>query len=209
MSEKVCIVGIAGGTASGKTTIVRRIKEKFGDDIVVINHDSYYKAHDDLSYEDRTRLNYDHPSSFDTDLMIEDVKRLKNNIPIDMPVYDYTIHNRSDATVHIVPKRVIIVEGILILESKALRDLMDIKVFVDTDADERLMRRIRRDMIERARSIESILSQYTETVKPMHEQFVEPSKKYADIIIPRGGENTTGISILQEHLNLMLLGDKQ
>ena len=209
MSEKVCIVGIAGGTASGKTTIVRRIKEKFGDDIVVINHDSYYKAHDDLSYDDRARLNYDHPSSFDTDLMIEDVKRLKNNIPIDMPVYDYTIHNRSDATVHIVPKRVIIVEGILILESKALRDLMDIKVFVDTDADERLMRRIRRDMIERARSIESILSQYTETVKPMHEQFVEPSKKYADIIIPRGGENTTGISILQEHLNLMLLGDKQ
>ncbi|MCR5404290.1 MAG: uridine kinase [Butyrivibrio sp.] len=209
MSGKVCIVGIAGGTASGKSTIVRRIKEKFGDDIVVINHDSYYKAHNDLSYEDRTRLNYDHPSAFDTDLMIEDVKRLKNNIPIDMPVYDYTVHNRSDATVHIVPKRVIIVEGILILECKALRDLMDIKIFVDTDADERLMRRIRRDMVERARSIESILTQYTETVKPMHEQFVEPSKKYADIIIPRGGENYTGISILQEHLNLMLVEDKQ
>lgn len=208
MSEKVCIVGIAGGTASGKTTIVRRIKEKFGDDIAVINHDSYYKAHDDLSYEDRSRLNYDHPSSFDTDLMIEDVKKLKNNIPIDMPVYDYTVHNRSDATVHVVPKRVIILEGILILESKALRDLMDIKVFVDTDADERLMRRIKRDMIERARSIDSILSQYTNTVKPMHEQFVEPSKKYADIIIPRGGENLTGITILQEHLNLMLSEEK-
>ncbi|WP_026652338.1 uridine kinase [Butyrivibrio proteoclasticus] len=204
MSEKVCIVGIAGGTASGKTTIVRKIKEKFGDDIVVINHDSYYKAHDDLSYEDRSKLNYDHPQSFDTDLMIEDVKKLKNNQEIDMPVYDYTIHNRSDATVHVVPKKVIIVEGILILENKELRDLMDIKVFVETDADERLMRRIRRDMIERARSIDSILTQYTETVKPMHEQFVEPSKKYADIIIPRGGENLTGISILQEHLNLML-----
>ncbi len=204
MSAKVCIVGIAGGTASGKTTIVRKIKEKFGDDIAVINHDSYYKAHNDLTYEDRSRLNYDHPASFDTDLMIEDVKKLKNNIEIDMPVYDYTIHNRSDATVHVVPKKVIILEGILILESKALRDLMDIKVFVDTDADERLMRRIRRDMIERARSIESILTQYTETVKPMHEQFVEPSKKYADIIIPRGGENTTGISILQEHLKLMM-----
>ncbi len=204
MSGKVCIVGIAGGTASGKTTIVRKIKEKFGDDIAVINHDSYYKAHNDLTYEDRSRLNYDHPASFDTDLMIEDVKKLKNNIEIDMPVYDYTIHNRSDATVHVVPKKVIILEGILILESKALRDLMDIKVFVDTDADERLMRRIRRDMIERARSIESILTQYTETVKPMHEQFVEPSKKYADIIIPRGGENTTGISILQEHLKLMM-----
>ncbi len=204
MSEKVCIVGIAGGTASGKTTIVRRIKEKFGDDIVVINHDSYYKAHDDLSYEDRSRLNYDHPASFDTDLMIADVKKLKNNEEIDMPVYDYTVHNRSDATVHVVPKKVIIVEGILILENKELRDLMDIKVFVETDADERLMRRIRRDMVERARSIDSILTQYSETVKPMHEQFVEPSKKYADIIIPRGGENLTGISILQEHLNLVL-----
>lgn len=207
MSDKICIVGIAGGTASGKTTIVRKIKEKFGDDIVVINHDSYYKAHDDLSYEDRSRLNYDHPESFDTDLMIADVKKLKNNEAIDMPVYDYTVHNRSDATVHVVPKKVIIVEGILILENKELRDLMDIKVFVETDADERLMRRIRRDMIERARSIDSILTQYTETVKPMHEQFVEPSKKYADIIIPRGGENLTGISILQEHLNLMLNED--
>ncbi|MDC7293649.1 uridine kinase [Butyrivibrio sp. DSM 10294] len=204
MSEKICIVGIAGGTASGKTTIVRKIKESFGDDIVVINHDSYYKAHDDLSYEDRSRLNYDHPASFDTDLMIEDIKKLKNNQEIDMPVYDYTIHNRSDATVHVVPKKVIIVEGILILENKELRDLMDIKVFVETDADERLMRRIRRDMVERARSIDSILMQYRETVKPMHEQFVEPSKKYADIIIPRGGENTTGIGILQEHLKLVM-----
>ncbi len=208
MSSKVCIVGIAGGTASGKTTIVRRIKEKFGDDIVVINHDSYYKAHDDLSYEDRSRLNYDHPESFDTDLMISDVKKLKDNQEIDMPVYDYTIHNRSDATVHVVPKKVIIVEGILILENKELRDLMDIKVFVETDADERLMRRIRRDMVERARSIESILNQYSETVKPMHEQFVEPSKKYADIIIPRGGENLTGIKILQEHLSLVMNGGK-
>ena len=204
MSDKICIVGIAGGTASGKTTIVRKIKESFGDDIVVINHDSYYKAHNDLSYEDRSRLNYDHPESFDTDLMIEDVKKLKNNQEIDMPVYDYTIHNRSDATVHVVPKKVIILEGILILESKELRDLMDIKVFVDTDADERLMRRIRRDMVERARSIESILVQYRETVKPMHEQFVEPSKKYADIIIPRGGENLTGINILREHLKIMM-----
>ena len=202
--SKICIVGIAGGTASGKTTIVRRIKEKFGDDIVVINHDSYYKAHDDLSYEDRSRLNYDHPESFDTDRMIDDIKKLKDNQPIDMPVYDYTIHNRSDDIVHVVPKKVIIVEGILILENKNLRDLMDIKVFVDTDADERLMRRIRRDMVERARSIDSILTQYAETGKPMHEQFVEPSKKYADIIIPRGGENLTGISILQEHLNLVM-----
>ena len=204
MPDKICIVGIAGGTASGKTTIVRKIKENFGDDIVVINHDSYYKAHNDLSYEDRSKLNYDHPDSFDTQMMIEDVKKLKNNEEVDIPVYDFSIHNRADATVHIVPKNVIILEGILVLENKELRDLMDIKVFVDTDADERLMRRIRRDMVERARSIESILNQYADTVKPMHEQFIEPSKKYADIIIPRGGENLTGISILQQHIKSML-----
>jgi len=184
--DRVCIVGIAGGSASGKTTIVNMIKETFGDDIVVISHDSYYKAHDELSYNERSRLNYDHPSSFDTDRMIADVKKLKASQAVDIPVYDYTIHNRSDETVHVVPKKVIILEGILILENPGLRDLMDIKVFVETDADERLMRRIRRDMAERARSIESILTQYSETVKPMHEQFVEPSKKYADIIIPRG-----------------------
>ena len=204
MSDKVCIVGIAGGTASGKTTIVRRIKEKFGDDIVVINHDSYYKAHDDLSYEDRSKLNYDHPDAFDTDMMIEHIKMLKENKEVDIPVYDFSIHNRADATVHVMPKKVIIVEGILVLENRELRELMDIKVYVDTDADERLMRRIIRDMAERARSIESILSQYRDTVKPMHEQFIEPNKKYADIIIPRGGENLTGISILQEHLKLMM-----
>ena len=202
--DRICIVGIAGGSASGKTTIVNMIKETFGDDIVVISHDSYYKAHDELSYNERSRLNYDHPSSFDTDRMIADVKKLKANKAVDIPVYDYTINNRSDETIHIVPKKVIILEGILILENPGLRDLMDIKVFVETDADERLMRRIRRDMAERARSIESILTQYSETVKPMHEQFIEPSKKYADIIIPRGGENLTGIHILQEHLKSML-----
>lgn len=205
MQGKICIVGVAGGTASGKTTIVRKIKENFGDDIVVINHDSYYKAHNDLSYEDRSKLNYDHPDSFDTQMMIEDVKKLKNNEEVDIPVYDFSVHNRADATVHIVPKNVIILEGILVLENKELRDLMDIKVFVDTDADERLMRRIRRDMAERARSIESILNQYADTVKPMHEQFIEPSKKYADIIIPRGGENLTGINILQQHIKSMLV----
>ncbi|MBR4832242.1 MAG: uridine kinase [Butyrivibrio sp.] len=204
MSDKICIVGIAGGTASGKTTIVRKIKESFGDDIVVINHDSYYKAHNDLSYEDRSKLNYDHPDAFDTDMMIEHIKMLKDNKEVDIPVYDFSIHNRADATVHVMPKKVIIVEGILVLENRELRDLMDIKVYVDTDADERLMRRITRDMAERARSIESILSQYRDTVKPMHEQFIEPNKKYADIIIPRGGENTTGIAILQQHLKMRM-----
>ncbi|WP_026509483.1 MULTISPECIES: uridine kinase [unclassified Butyrivibrio] len=202
--KKICIVGIAGGSASGKTTIVNRIREQFGDDIVVISHDSYYKAHNDLTYDERSRLNYDHPSSFDTELLIRDVMKLKNGEEIDVPVYDYAIHNRSDQTVHVIPKPVIILEGILILENKQLRDLMDVKVFVDTDADERLMRRIRRDTIERARSVSSVLTQYSETVKPMHEQFVEPSKKYADLIIPRGGENLTGINIFTEHLNAML-----
>ncbi len=201
---KVCIVGIAGGSASGKTTIVNRIREKFGDDIVVISHDSYYKAHYDLSYDERSRLNYDHPASFDTELLIEDVKKLRQGEEIDIPVYDYAIHNRSDQTIHVAPKPVIILEGILILENKELRDLMDVKVFVDTDADERLMRRIRRDTIERARSVDSVLTQYAQTVKPMHEQFIEPSKKYADLIIPRGGENLTGINIFTEHLQAML-----
>ena len=201
----VCIVGIAGGSASGKTTIVNRIKQTFGEDIVVISHDSYYKAHDELNYDQRARLNYDHPESFDTQLMIDDIKSLRKNHEIDIPVYDFTVHNRSkNETVHIVPKKVIIVEGILILENEQLRSLMDIKVFVDADADERLMRRMKRDMIERARSVESVLTQYEQTVKPMHEQFIEPSKKYADIIIPRGGENSTGIFILQEHLKHML-----
>lgn len=202
--NKICIVGIAGGSASGKTTIVNRIREQFGDDIVVISHDSYYKAHNDLTYDERTRLNYDHPSSFDTELLIRDVEKLKNGEAVDIPVYDYAIHNRSDQTIHVVPKPVILLEGILILENKQLRDLMDVKVFVDTDADERLMRRIRRDTIERARSVSSVLTQYSETVKPMHEQFVEPSKKYADLIIPRGGENLTGINIFTEHLKAML-----
>ena len=196
--DRICVVGIAGGSASGKTTIVSQIKEAFGDDIVVISHDSYYKAHDELPFDERSRLNYDHPNSFDTELMVEDIKKLKNNQEIDVPVYDYTIHNRTDQTVHVIPKKVIIVEGILILENADLRDMMDIKVFVETDADERLMRRIRRDVSERGRSVDSILNQYAQTVKPMHEQFVEPSKKYADLIIPRGGENLTGINILME-----------
>lgn len=202
--DRICVVGIAGGSASGKTTIVSQIKEAFGDDIVVISHDSYYKAHDELPFDERSRLNYDHPNSFDTELMVEDIKKLKNNQEIDVPVYDYTIHNRTDQTVHVIPKKVIIVEGILILENADLRDMMDIKVFVETDADERLMRRIHRDVSERGRSVDSILNQYAQTVKPMHEQFVEPSKKYADLIIPRGGENLTGINILMEHLKSML-----
>lgn len=202
--NKIRVVGVAGGSASGKTTIVKKIQEYFGEDIVVLGHDSYYKAHDDMDYEARTQLNYDHPNSFDTERMAEDVRKLIKGQAVDIPVYDYTIHNRSDKTVHVEPKNLIIIEGILILENKELRDLMDAKIYVDTDADERLTRRIRRDMIERARSIDSILEQYATTVKPMHEEFVEPSKRYADVIIPRGGENVTGITMLQEYLKHLL-----
>ena len=198
------IIGIAGGSASGKTTIVNRIKRDFGDNIVVINHDSYYKAHDDMSYDERCALNYDHPDAFDTEQMVRDVETLKNGGEVDIPCYDFAIYNPSGQTLHVRPKRVIIVEGILILENRALRNLMDLKVYVDTDADERLMRRIRRDVSDRGRTVESVLSQYAGTVKPMHEQFVEPSKKYADLIIPRGGENKRGIAILEEHLRALL-----
>ena len=202
--DKICVIGIAGGTASGKTTIVNKLKDFFGDDVELISHDSYYKAHDDMPYEERAKLNYDHPSSFDTDRMIDDIKALKRGETVYIPVYDFSIHNRTDKTVKVEPKRVIMIEGILIFENKELRDLMDIKIFVDTDADERLMRRIIRDMKYRGRTIESIITQYQTTVKPMHEEFVEPSKKYADIIIPRGGENKAAMDILKGHLNIML-----
>lgn len=202
--DKIHVIGVAGGSASGKTTIVKKIQEYFGEDIVVLGHDSYYKAHDNMDYDERARLNYDHPNSFDTERMAEDVRKLIKGQAVDIPVYDFTIHNRSDETVHVEPKNLIIIEGILILENKELRDLMDAKIYVDTDADERLMRRIRRDMVERARSIDSILGQYATTVKPMHEEFVEPSKRYADVIIPRGGENVTGITMLQEYLKHLL-----
>lgn len=202
--KDICIIGIAGGTASGKTTIVNKLKEMFADDVELISHDCYYKAHDDMPYEERAKLNYDHPSSFDTDRMIEDIKALKRGETIYRPVYDFSIHNRVPETVKVEPKKVILIEGILIFENKELRDLMDIKIFVDADADERLMRRMIRDMKYRGRTIESIISQYQTTVKPMHEEFVEPSKKYADIIIPRGGENQAAMDILKGHLNIML-----
>lgn len=202
--DNICVIGIAGGTASGKTTIINKLKEFFQDDVELISHDSYYKEHSDMPYEERAKLNYDHPSSFDTEKMINDIIALKEGRTIYRPVYDFSIHNRVDKTVKVEPKRVILIEGILIFENKRLRDLMDIKIFVDADADERLMRRIIRDMKYRGRTIESILTQYQNTVKPMHEEFVEPSKKYADIIIPRGGENEAAMSILKGHLNIML-----
>ncbi|MCI7789737.1 MAG: uridine kinase [Lachnospiraceae bacterium] len=204
LDRKICVLGVAGGSASGKTTIINKVKDYFGNNIAVISHDSYYKAHDDMPFEERCKLNYDHPDSFESDRMAEDVRKLIKGYSIEMPVYDYCVHNRSKETITIEPKQVILMEGILVLENRELRDLMDVKIFVDADADERLMRRIRRDMSERGRSIESILEQYSQTVKPMHEEFVEPSKKYADIIIPRGGENAPGIDMLTTYLTKML-----
>lgn len=204
--RKICVLGVAGGSASGKTTIINKVKDYFGNDIAVISHDSYYKAHDDMPFEERCKLNYDHPDSFESDRMAEDVRKLMKGHSIEMPVYDYRIHNRSKETVTVEPRTVILMEGILVLENKELRDLMDVKIFVD--ADERLMRRIRRDMTERGRSIESVLKQYSETVKPMHEEFVEPSKKYADVIIPHGGENAPGIEMLTTYLTKMLQAEE-
>ena len=201
---KVYVVGVAGGSASGKTTIVEQVRQYFGDQIEVIGHDSYYLPHSNMTYEERTQLNYDHPDSFDTQRLYEDVLKLKNGQTIQRPVYDYTIHNRSLETVTVHPHSIILLEVILVLENEKLRSLMDLKVFVDTDADERIMRRISRDTLERGRSIESVITQYRDTVKPMHDRYGEPTKYTADIIIPWGGENTIGIDMLIEYLKTKL-----
>ena len=196
----ILVIGIAGGTGSGKTTLTNQIVSCFQDHVTILKHDNYYKAHDDMTYEERSRLNYDHPNAFDTDLMIEHLKALKAGKTVQCPVYDYKIHNRSKDTITIVPEKVIIVEGILIFENKKLCDMMDIRVFVDTDADIRIIRRIKRDVLERARSLESVINQYVDTVKPMHEQFVEPSKKNANIIVPEGGYNKAAMDMLQNQI---------
>lgn len=196
----ILVIGIAGGTGSGKTTLTNQIVSCFHDHVTILKHDNYYKAHDDMTYEERSRLNYDHPNAFDTDLMIEHLKSLKAGKAVQCPVYDYKIHNRSKDTITIVPEKVIIVEGILIFENKKLCDMMDIRVFVDTDADIRIIRRIKRDVLERARSLESVINQYVDTVKPMHEQFVEPSKKNANIIVPEGGYNKAAMDMLQNQI---------
>ncbi len=186
--KDIIVIGIAGGTGSGKTTITQKLQAHFGSDVT-----------------ERSKLNYDHPDAFDTGLMVRDLRELKRGHSIECPVYDYTIHDRTRSTLHIVPSRVIVVEGILIFQSKELRDLMDIKIFVDTDADVRILRRIQRDVKERGRSLDSVINQYLTTVKPMHEAFVEPSKKFADIIIPEGGRNQVAIDMVigrvQAHLD--------
>ena len=196
----VMTIGIAGGTGSGKTTITRRLLQKFSSNVSVIYHDNYYKAHNDLNYEQRSLLNYDCPDAFDTELMLRDLKRLRAGEAIRCPVYDYTIHNRSDKTVLIKPSPVVIVEGILILQDPRLCELLDIKIFVDTDADVRILRRIVRDVRDRGRSLESVVDQDLTTVKPMHEMYVEPSKRNADIIIPEGGHNLVAMDMLIERI---------
>jgi len=196
------LIGIAGGTGSGKTTLADKLIENFGsDEVSILRHDNYYKRHDEMTYDERSLLNYDHPDAFDTELLYEHIKMLKNGQAIEMPVYDYTVHNRSDEVVIVNPAPVIVLEGILIFAEPSLCELMDIKVFVDTDADVRILRRILRDVKERERSLDSVISQYLTTVKPMHEQFVEPSKRRADIIIPEGGENVVALQMLIERLN--------
>ena len=194
------VVGIAGGTGSGKTTITKKLMQRFGGDVSVIYHDNYYKAHHNMSYEERSRLNYDHPDSFDTDLLIQAVKDLKAGRSVTCPVYDYTIHDRSDKVIVVRPAKVIIVEGILIFQSRELCQQMDIKIYVDTDADVRILRRIVRDVRDRGRSLDSVVNQYLSTVKPMHEQFVEPSKRNADIIIPEGGHNQVAMEMVMERV---------
>ena len=194
--DNILVIGVAGGTGSGKTTLMNNLIETFREDVTLLSHDNYYRRHDDLTYEERCRLNYDEPAALETDLMAYHLDLLRRGQAIDCPVYDFTRHNRSDKTIRIVPRKVIIVEGILIFENKELRDLMDIRIFVDTDADVRLCRRIARDVNERGRTLESVLRQYQDTVKPMHEMYVEPSKRHANIIVPEGGENRVALDMI-------------
>ena len=198
------IIAVAGGSASGKSSIVKHIDEYFKDDLIVIGHDNYYKAHDDISFDERAKLNYDYPGAFDNDLFYEDLKKLQKGNSIEMPTYDYTVHTRSKETITINPTKIILIEGILVLEDKRIREITDTKVFIDADSDVRLQRRILRDTKERGRSLDSVLEQFIKQVKPMHEKYVEPTKKYADIIIPRGAKNTKGIEILVRHITHMI-----
>ncbi|MCL2702565.1 MAG: uridine kinase [Defluviitaleaceae bacterium] len=196
----IMVIGIAGGTGSGKTTVTKKIKQEFGDDVTVICHDFYYKKNDHLTFEERVKMNYDHPHSLDTDMLVSDIKSLKQGKTVNVPVYSFVTFSREDRALPVKPTKVIIIEGILLFENKELRDLMDIKIFVDADADIRIIRRITRDVKERQRDLDSVIAQYCGTVKPMHEQFVEPSKKYADIIIPHGGHNTVALNMIIEKI---------
>lgn len=197
MSTRPIIIGVTGGSGSGKTSVSRAIYNHFPDhSIMMLEHDSYYKDQSHLSFEERLKTNYDHPFAFDTDLLITHLEKLLKYQAIEVPVYDYVNHTRSEATIVEEPKEVIILEGILILEDERLRDLMDIKIYVDTDDDIRIIRRIKRDMEERGRTLDSVIEQYLGVVKPMYHQFIEPTKRYSDIIVPEGGENHVAIDLI-------------
>lgn len=202
--RNVIVIGVSGGSASGKTTVANQIKDVFKENVELLSHDFYYLPLDHLPFEDRIKLNFDHPDAFDTERLIEDIKKLKQSMPIERPVYSYTEYTRLAETIRVNPAKVIILEGFMIFVNEKLRELMDIKVFVDADADERLIRRICRDVNERGRTLESVIHQYTTTVKPMHEQFVEPYKRYADLIIPRGGMNHIAIEMLLHRIKAIL-----
>ena len=201
----ILVVGIAGGSGGGKTTLTTNLIRRFGDKVCIVHHDNYYRAHDDLTYEERTKLNYDCPEAFETEMMIEHLRLLKQGRSVHCPVYDFKVHNRSGETIEIEPRPVILVEGILIFADPALSDLMDIRVFVDADADVRLARRVLRDTEKRGRTVRSVVEQWQNTVKPMHEKYVEPSKKNADIIVPQGGKNPVALDLIvgriQRHLD--------
>lgn len=198
--SNIIVIGIAGGSGSGKTTLMKNLIARFRDDVTVLSHDNYYRPYEELSIEERKKVNYDHPDAFDTEMMFEHLKLLKAGQAVDCPIYDYTTYSRSSETTRVEPRKVILVEGILIFENKALCSQMDIKIFVDTDADVRLIRRIRRDVAKRGRSLESVLSQYLATVKPMHEQFVEPSKKNADLVVLEGGKNLVALEMIIDRI---------
>lgn len=205
MLKKTIIIGVTGGSGGGKTSVSRAILDSFPNArIAMIQHDSYYKDQSHMSFEERVKTNYDHPLAFDTDFMIQQLKELLAGRPVDIPIYDYKKHTRSDKTFRQDPQDVIIVEGILVLEDERLRELMDIKLFVDTDDDIRIIRRIKRDMMERGRSLESIIDQYTSVVKPMYHQFIEPSKRYADIVIPEGVSNVVAIDLINTKIASIL-----
>ncbi|MBU3111391.1 uridine kinase [Clostridium lacusfryxellense] len=199
------LIGITGGTGSGKSTIAREIYKQFGDTcIAMIEQDSYYKDQSNLSYEERIKTNYDHPDAFDTTLLVNDLNMLIQGQSIEKPIYNFEIHNRIKETICVMPKEIIIFEGILVLSEKVLRDMLNIKIYVDTDADVRFIRRLTRDINERGRTTNSVINQYLNVVKPMHEQFTEPTKRYADIIIPEGGHNKVAIDLITANISHIL-----
>ena len=202
--RQTMVIGIAGGTGSGKTTITRRLVQRFGSDVCVLSYDNYYKERHNTPFEERQKINYDHPDAFDTELFLKDLRALKAGKTIQSPLYDYAIHDRLEQTRTIRPAKVVLAEGILLFANRELCDEMDIKIFVDADADVRILRRIVRDVRDRGRSLESVVNQYLATVKPMHEQFVEPSKRRADIIVPEGGHNPVALEMIMERVRAHL-----